>query len=73
VMLRMDAEEAVPEAERRLNACGAGAVAATVAAARELGAQRGYLVHYTTSHDVLGSQMGRGELDAAVGYAGVIF
>ncbi|MCX5649161.1 MAG: AmmeMemoRadiSam system protein B, partial [Planctomycetota bacterium] len=71
--LRLDAEAAVPEAEARLNACGSGAVAATLAAARELGAVQGYLVHYTTSFDVMKERMGRRGFDAAVGYAGLLF
>lgn len=71
--LRLDAEAAVPEAESRTNACGSGAVAATLAAARQLGAERGCLVHYTTSYDVMREQMGERDSDAAVGYAGLIF
>lgn len=73
LMLRLDAEAAVPEAENRANACGAGAVAATLAAARELGASCGRLVHYTTSCDVMRERMGSQGMDAAVGYAGVVF
>ena len=73
LMLRLDAEAAVPEAETRANACGAGAVAATLAAARELGASCGRLVHYTTSCDVMRERMGSQGMDAAVGYAGVVF
>jgi len=73
LMLRLDAEAAVPEAESRMNACGSGAVAATLAAARQLGAVQGYLVHYTTSFDVMKEKMGRGGFDAAVGYAGLLF
>jgi len=73
LMLRLDAEAAVLEAEARRNACGSGAVAATLAAARELDAVQGYLVHYTTSYDVMKQRMGRRELDAAVGYAGLVF
>ena len=71
--LRLDAEAAVPEAEARMNACGSGAVAATLAAARELGAVQGYLVYYTTSFDVMKERMGRRGFDAAVGYAGLVF
>jgi AmmeMemoRadiSam system protein B len=73
LMTRMDAEGIVPEAHARHNACGAGAVAATIAAARELGATRGYLVNYTTSYDVMREKMGRSDTEAAVGYAGVVF
>jgi hypothetical protein len=71
--VRLDAEAAVPEAEARANACGSGAVAATLAAARELGAERGCLVHYTTSYDVCRERFGERDSDAAVGYAGLLF
>ena len=73
VMVRLDAEAAVPEAQRSANACGAGAIAATLAAARELGAARGYVVSYTTSYDVMRERMGRSDYEAAVGYVGVVF
>ncbi len=71
-IVAMEADQVVPEAETHLNACGAGAVAATVAAARAMGAERGILVHYTTSCDVMQERMGHGDPNA-VGYAGVVF
>jgi len=69
--LAFEADEVVAEARRNSNACGAGAIAATVAAAAAMGADKAALVEYTTSHDVMhepaeGFQM-------AVGYAGVLF
>lgn len=73
LMRRLDAEAVVPEAKDRLNACGAGAIAATLAAARELGAPKGYVLQYTTSADVMRDEMGRPDAGAAVGYAGVVF
>jgi hypothetical protein len=73
VMVRLDAEAAVAEAKQSMNACGAGAIAATLAAARELGAARGCVVSYTTSYDVMRERMGRTDYDAAVGYVGVVF
>ena len=73
LMVRLDAEGAVAEARTHSNACGPGAIAATLAAARIQGAERGHVVHYTTSADVMREAMGREESDAAVGYAGVIF
>ena len=60
----LDAEAVVDEASRNANACGAGAVAATLAAARELGATRGVEIEYTTSADA----MGEFYTDRAVGY-----
>ena len=65
----LDAEAIVPEAERRQNACGAGAVAAAVAAARALGATSGRTLEYTTSADV----MHEPHADRAVGYLGLVF
>jgi len=65
----MEADAILPEAQAHHNTCGAGAIAATVAAAADLGADRGVLVDYTTSHDVLP----RGEPIDFVGYAGIVF
>jgi MEMO1 family protein len=69
LVLRLEAEEIVPEAERHRNACGAGAVAAAVAAVREMSAREGVLLRQTTSYDVLPASGG----DRVVGYAGVVF
>ncbi len=69
LMLTMQAEAIVPEAEAHHNACGGGAAAATVAAARALGAQKGVLLEHTTSHHV----MGLGPAANFVGYAAVAF
>ncbi len=72
-MLRLVEEmrdsEITEEAHQRRNACGAGAIAATVASARVLGAKRGLLLEHTTSHDVVPE----GEFRMAVGYAAVLF
>jgi AmmeMemoRadiSam system protein B len=65
----MKATEIIEEAASHQNACGAGAMAATVAAAKVLGAQRGYQVVYTTSYDVVPAD----EFRMAVGYAGMLF
>jgi len=67
--LNMKYAEIREEAERNGNACGPGALAATVAAARAMGADKGYLLEYTTSYDV----MPEGEFRMAVGYAGIVF
>jgi len=56
-------------ASRRRNACGPGAMAAVVAAARELGADRATLLRHTTSAEVLGEE----EPDTWVGYAAMVF
>lgn len=73
LLLRLDAEAAVAEARISANACGAGAIAATLAAARELGAKRGCLVQYTTSYDVSTEKAGAEDFEMAVGYAGLVF
>ncbi len=67
--LRMRSSELRKEAQKSHNACGSGAFAATVAAAKAMGAEKGYLLEYTTSHDV----MPEGEFEMAVGYAGILF
>jgi AmmeMemoRadiSam system protein B len=67
--LEMKAEDIVEEAMVDKNACGAGAMAATVAAAKALGAKKGVLVEHTTSYDVLPE----GDFDMGVGYVGIVF
>lgn len=63
-------DAAIPEeAHRHRNSCGAGAIAATIAAARVLGAERGQVLEHTTSYDVVPE----GEFRMAVGYAAVLF
>ena len=69
IMLDMRSEDIVNEAARSQSACGAGAIAATVAACKELGAKKGHLIEYTTSYDVSPRDGG----DTFVGYAGVVF
>ncbi len=65
----MRPEEIVPEASENMNACGAGALAATVAAAKALGCADGLTLEYTTSYDVTAER----EFRMAVGYVGMIF
>lgn len=67
--VQMQAERVVAEAEEHRNACGAGAIAATVAAAKALGAERGYLLEHTTSQDVMPDR----PATDFVGYAGIVF
>jgi AmmeMemoRadiSam system protein B len=69
LILAMRAEGIVAETAAHHNACGGGAVAGTVAAARTLGAEKGYLLEYTTSHHV----MPRGPATDFVGYAAIVF
>lgn len=67
-MCQLDAAALVAEAAAHHNACNAGAAAATIAAARSLGATSSALLEHTTSREVLG-----GESDDFVGYAGVVY
>lgn len=67
--LKMKGEEIVNEALKNHNACGSGAMAAAVSAAKAIGAEKGYLIEYKTSHDV----EKRGEFYMGVGYAGIVF
>jgi len=67
--VQMRAAEVVEEAREHQNACGAGAIAASIAHAAELGATRGIVLDYTTSHDV----MPVGRPTDMVGYAAIVF
>jgi len=51
------------------SACGAGAIAAAITCAQELGATAGQLLHHTTSHDV----QPMGQPSDFVGYAAIAF
>lgn len=67
--VHLRAERIVDRAQADHSACGAGAVAATVAAARALGAREGRIIEHTTSYDV----QPVGSPDDFVGYAAVVF
>lgn len=69
LMAQMRGDAVLQEAAAHWNACGAGAVAATIACVAELGARTGTLLGYTTSHDV----MPLGEPTDMVGYGAVVF
>ena len=70
LMEAMSAERIVPEADARSNACGAGAIAATVAACRKMGATRGVCLAYTNSYEIVHAA---DPDDTTVGYASVVF
>jgi len=65
-MLAMDSEGVIREALASQNACCAGAAAAAIAAAKQLGAETAETVAYATSYD-------KSPGDSFVGYAGVVF
>jgi hypothetical protein len=69
LIVAMEADDIVAETASHRNACGGGAVAGTVSAARTMGAEKGYLLKYTTSHHV----MPRGPATDFVGYASIVF
>lgn len=69
--LQFEPDKVVVEAHKNSNACGAGAIAATSAAAKAMGADKAALVEYTTSHDVMGDPPDAFQM--AVGYAGIVY
>ena len=67
----MEVERIVPEVRKHLNACGAGAIAAMLAACREMGAAEARLVWHTNSYETLAGVAPQSP-DNAVGYAAVV-
>ena len=72
LMASMQADRVVPEAATNRNACGSGAVAATIAACATLGATQGILCAHTCSAEVQ-VRLGMGPASNSVGYAGMVF
>ena len=68
----MDAENLLRAAVSDGSACGPGAAAAVIAAAKELGRTKGVLLAYTTSYDVMIEKMAT-ESSESVGYASIVF
>lgn len=68
IILKMDAESVVAETSKNHSACGGGAIAATVAAAKAMGAQKAQLLEHTTSYDVSPDK----DHSIFVGYTGFI-
>ena len=68
---RMQVEGIVGAVRDEYNACGGGAIAAMLAACRELGATRATVLRHTNSYEVL-SELSDREQDNAVGYAAVV-
>jgi MEMO1 family protein len=69
LMLEMRSAAILEEIKQNHNACGGGAIGATIEASKAMGADKGYLLEYTTSHDILPEK----EFEMAVGYAGIVF
>jgi AmmeMemoRadiSam system protein B len=70
--LGLQAERLLAGAIEKGNACGPGAAAAALAAARGLGATQATLLTYTNSNEVMQSRMGMAGHDS-VGYAAIVF
>ena len=70
--LKLDAESLLTSAAENCNACGSGAAAAAVAAAKKLGKTEGLLLAHTNSNEVMLRDMGTSSADS-VGYAAIIF
>jgi AmmeMemoRadiSam system protein B len=70
--LKLDAASLPTIAAANGNACGPGAAAAAIAAAKMLGSQRGLLLAHRTSNEIMLERMGAAGPDA-VGYAAIIF
>lgn len=70
--LKLQARELLVIAAENCSACGPGAAAAAIAAAKQLGKTRGLLLAHTNSNDVMLREMGTTGLDS-VGYAAIVF
>jgi len=72
LICRLEAEKVVAQAQAHSNACGAGAVAAVIAAARETGARRAVVLSHVCSAEVTEKLWGQ-QSSESVGYAGIVF
>ena len=70
--LGLEPQELLTGAAENHNACGPGAAAATVAAAKKLGSKKGTLLAHTNSNRVMQQKMGTTSADS-VGYAAIIY
>jgi len=64
--LRMDAKGLIRHAEENDSACSAGAAASAMVTCRAMGAEKGNLIDYYTSYDIMPD-------DSFVGYAGIVY
>lgn len=70
--LDLEPQALLAGAAENCNACGAGASAATIAAAKELGSTKGILLAHTNSNMIMRQKMGSSSADS-VGYAAIIY
>ncbi len=68
----LEPERLLTNAIENGNACGPGAAAAAVTAARRLGARRGVLLAHTNSNEIMRREAGTTSRDS-VGYAAIVF
>jgi AmmeMemoRadiSam system protein B len=64
--LEMDIEGLLEHARKNDSACSAGAAASAIATCKALGAEKGVLLEYLSSYDILPD-------DSFVGYAGIVY
>ena len=69
----MKADEVVPEAKSRQNACGAGAISAAIVACSTAGASEAIILSYTNSYHVVHELYPDDPDDTTVGYASAVF
>ena len=70
--LKMEPAELLNNSAENGNACGPGAVAATIAAAKKLGSKKGILLGHTNSNDILLDRSSQPGNDS-VGYASILY
>lgn len=71
-ILAMDYNPAYQKALDDCSACGPASIAATIIAAKHLGAAKAHLLSHTHSSEVMSEKFGR-ESGSSVGYAGIVF
>jgi AmmeMemoRadiSam system protein B len=64
--LRMDPEDLLKHAQENDSACSSGALASAVATCKALGVEKGILLDYYTSYEIMPD-------DSFVGYAGIVY
>jgi len=70
--LKLEPEDLLADAAENCNACGPGAAAAAITAAKQLGSERGLLLAHTNSNEIMLRKMGTTSADS-VGYAAIVF
>ena len=70
--LKLEPERLLADAAENCNACGAGAAAAAIAAAKQIGKTEGLLLVHANSNEVMLRKMGATSADS-VGYAAIVF